>query len=81
MYPVKRKCVTTSAHTCSVTSSIYGKVKQQILSGQQRSVLLCGVVTLSHAAIFTLHILRFLGYLFPAVEKVPEFHKIVHTKR
>jgi hypothetical protein len=52
-----------------------------MLGGQQRSVLLCGVVTLSDAAIFTLHILGFLGYLLPRVENVPEFHKIVHTKR
>jgi hypothetical protein len=50
-------------------------------SGQQCSVLLCGGVSLSYAAIFLLHIFGFLAYLLLPVEKVPELQKVVNTKR
>ena len=78
MWPVKRKSQTCFAQLCSDLTLLTGYSGS---SGQQDSVLLCGEVSLSHAAILILHIFGFLSYLLPPVEKVPEFHKIVHTKR
>jgi hypothetical protein len=41
---------------------------------------LCGIILLTNAAIFILHILRVIARLFVLGEKVPELQQIVHTK-
>jgi hypothetical protein len=41
----------------------------------------CGIILLSHAAIFILHILRSLADLLALIEELPELQKVVHTKR
>jgi hypothetical protein len=40
----------------------------------------CGIILLSNAAIFTLHILRSVAGWFTPVEQVPELQQIVHAK-
>ena len=44
-------------------------------------LFLCGEILLSCAAIFILRILRSFTGVFEPVEKVPEFQKVVDTKR
>jgi hypothetical protein len=51
-----------------------------ITAGLTAHLNLCGIILLTNAAIFILHITRVIARLFVLVEKAPELQQIVHTK-